>query len=45
MTRATDKQWERLGKEDPYFGVLTNDEFKKENLNFSGVAKSILILL
>lgn len=28
MTRATGKQWERLGKEDPYFGVLTDDEFK-----------------
>ena len=33
MTRATDKQWERLGKEDPYFGVLMDDEFKRENLN------------
>jgi len=33
MTRATDKQWERLGKEAPYFGVLTDDEFKRENLD------------
>ena len=33
MRRSTDKQWERFGKEDPYFGVLTSDEFKTENLN------------
>jgi len=29
----TDKQWERFGKEDPYFGVLTHEKFHKENLS------------
>lgn len=30
---STDKDWERWGRSDPYFGVLSCDEFRKENLN------------
>jgi SAM-dependent methyltransferase len=33
MKRAVDKHWERFGKDDAYFGVVTSDEFKRENLN------------
>jgi SAM-dependent methyltransferase len=29
----TDKTWKYYGETDPYFGVLTNDRFKKENLD------------
>lgn len=28
----TDKEWEKFGKYDPYFGVLTHDKFHKINL-------------
>ncbi|MFN0314292.1 MAG: class I SAM-dependent methyltransferase [Burkholderiales bacterium] len=28
----TDKEWEKFGKNDPYFGVLTHDKFRKINL-------------
>jgi len=29
----TDKQWEIFGKEDPYYGVLTDNKFHKNNLS------------
>lgn len=29
---STDRDWEKFGKKDPYFGVLTNERFKRENL-------------
>ncbi|MDR3609113.1 MAG: class I SAM-dependent methyltransferase [Ignavibacteriaceae bacterium] len=29
----TDHQWERFGKIDPYYGVLTQDEYHKDKLN------------
>jgi 2-polyprenyl-3-methyl-5-hydroxy-6-metoxy-1,4-benzoquinol methylase len=28
----TDKEWEKFGKNDPYYGVLTKDEFRSKNL-------------
>jgi SAM-dependent methyltransferase len=31
--RRTDKDWEYYGKHAPYFGVLTDDRFKNENLD------------
>lgn len=31
--KRADKQWEVFGKEAPYFGVVTWDQFKPENLN------------
>ncbi len=31
--KNTDKDWEYFGRTDPYFGVLTWDEYKKENLS------------
>lgn len=33
MTQSdTDRQWERFGKIDPYFGVVTDPRYHKENL-------------
>ncbi len=32
-TINSDKAWNAYGKKDPYFGVLTHDEFKDDNLN------------
>lgn len=29
----TDKAWEKWGQNDPYYGVLTDDNFRKVNLN------------
>ena len=29
----TDSEWERWGSSDPYFGVLTNARFRRQNLN------------
>lgn len=28
----SDREWEKFGKDDPYFGVITNDKFHKSNL-------------
>ncbi len=28
----TDKEWEKFGKDDPYFGVLTDNKYQKSNL-------------
>ena len=29
----TDKSWRDYGDKDPYFGVVTNDSFRRENLD------------
>jgi len=29
---TTDKEWEKLGKTDPYFGVIVEEKFKTKNL-------------
>jgi 2-polyprenyl-3-methyl-5-hydroxy-6-metoxy-1,4-benzoquinol methylase len=29
----TDKSWETLGKTNPYYGVLTSDKFRNNNLD------------
>ena len=29
---SSDRAWEKYGKEDPYFGVITHEKFKKSNL-------------
>jgi 2-polyprenyl-3-methyl-5-hydroxy-6-metoxy-1,4-benzoquinol methylase len=28
----TDRDWEKFGKNDPYFGVISDDKFKMSNL-------------
>ena len=28
----TDREWEKFGRNDPYFGVITHDKFRKANL-------------
>lgn len=30
---SSDKSWNKYGVNDPYFGVLTSEKFRKENLN------------
>ncbi|KKR04006.1 MAG: Methyltransferase type 11 [Candidatus Uhrbacteria bacterium GW2011_GWF2_39_13] len=30
---STDKAWEKWGQTDPYYGILANDNFRKEKLN------------
>ncbi len=30
---STDKNWEKFGRQDPYFGVLSHDEYKKSKNN------------
>lgn len=32
LNHNTDKEWEIFGKDDPYFGVLTDNKFRKSNL-------------
>ena len=29
---STDDEWEKWGKKDPYFGVLTDERFRRQNL-------------
>ena len=29
----TDKEWEKWGQRDPYYGVLTNTKFRSKNIN------------
>src|SRR5688500_636371 len=33
ISNDTDKEWEKFGKDDPYFGVLSDVSFRKGNLN------------
>lgn len=33
ITTDPDKHWERFGKQDPYFGAVSYDRFRRENLN------------
>jgi len=33
FTSNTDKDWERFGKEDPYYGVLTDERYRRTNLS------------
>jgi len=30
---STDREWEKWGKKDPYFGVITHEKFRRKNLN------------
>ncbi len=30
---STDRQWEQFGLEEPYFGVVTHEQFRSENLD------------
>ena len=32
LNKNTDKEWEKFGKHDPYFGVLTHEKFQKTNM-------------
>lgn len=36
---GTDRDWEEWGKSDPYFGVLSSDEFHDDNLDEGALAK------
>jgi 2-polyprenyl-3-methyl-5-hydroxy-6-metoxy-1,4-benzoquinol methylase len=36
---STDASWKRIGEENPYFGVLSADRFRKENLTEAGIAE------
>lgn len=36
---GTDRDWEEWGKSDPYFGVLSSDEFHAKNLDEAALAK------
>ena len=38
-TVNSDKAWNAYGKKDPYYGVLTHDEFKDDNLNEEALAR------
>src|SRR4051794_40461244 len=31
--RNTDKDWQLIGADEPYFGVLTNPKFRRENMS------------
>jgi len=33
LGRDPDKEWEKFGRNDPYYGVMTKDRFHKEKLN------------
>jgi SAM-dependent methyltransferase len=33
LERNSDKDWKRYGSEDPYYGVVSDDKFHKDNLN------------
>lgn len=33
FTNSTDREWEKFGREDPYFGVLTDERYRMANLN------------
>ncbi len=33
FNRNTDREWERLGRSEPYFGVVTNEKFRCGNLD------------
>lgn len=30
---STDKEWEKFGRDDPYFGVISHEKFKSNNLD------------
>ncbi len=32
LERNTDKDWKRYGSEDPYYGVVSDEKYRKENL-------------
>ena len=34
-----DKDWEKFGRQQPYFGVINSDEFLKENMDEAGLRK------
>jgi SAM-dependent methyltransferase len=34
----TDESWRRFGKEDPYFGVITAEKFRKKNLDAAALS-------
>jgi trans-aconitate methyltransferase len=36
---STDKAWKALGRDDPYFGVLAQREFSRENLSAASLEK------
>jgi SAM-dependent methyltransferase len=38
MERDTDKDWQQIAEADPYWGVLTHDEFRGKTLNEDAIA-------
>ena len=39
LSESSDEEWEKWGKKDPYFGVLTNESFRKENLDAAALSE------
>ena len=39
LTRKPDKHWELLGDQEPYFGVLTDAQFERHNLDEQAMSK------
>ena len=33
LGRKSDKEWEKLGQDDPYFGVISMDRFRKGQMD------------
>ncbi|MBN6743375.1 class I SAM-dependent methyltransferase, partial [Acidithiobacillus sp. MC6.1] len=33
MPDDTDKNWEQFRRQDPYYGVITHDQYRQENLS------------
>jgi 2-polyprenyl-3-methyl-5-hydroxy-6-metoxy-1,4-benzoquinol methylase len=33
LSSSSDKQWEKLAQTEPYYGVLSDNKFRRENLN------------
>jgi len=39
ISKIPTKDWEKFGKEDPYFGVLSDEAFKKRQAQLEGVGE------
>ncbi len=39
VMRGSDAAWNRYGEIDPYFGVVSHDRFRRENLDDTAVAE------
>jgi len=39
MRNGSDKDWQEFGKEDPYFAVMTDDRFRRANINEAALSE------